>query len=145
MFRRTFFILALSFFSLLPLHAVEDGFFVESIGTSPLMEPRKLLIHNILAANVMQFSYSALRIVLDTNQVEPRGKMQGHLITLSPHVPKDSEFIKLLVHEVSHYVDIFFLTSGTSGEGDPSQIFYRVSWQDKTTKKSKETMASFVS
>lgn len=93
----------------------------------------------------MEFSYNALRIVLDINQKEPRGKMQGHLITLSPQVSKDAEFVKLLVHEVSHYIDIFYLTADASKWQDPSQAFYNISWQDKSTKKSTETMASFVS
>jgi hypothetical protein len=92
----------------------------------------------------MQFSYSALRIVLDINQNEPRGKMQGHLITLSPHVSKDSEFIKLLVHEVSHYIDIYYLTSKNKKK-DPSEIFYSISWAEPTTKKSSETLSAFVS
>ena len=145
MFRRILFIIALLISLLLPLHAAEEGFIVESIGTSPLIEPRKILIQNILSSSVMEFSYSALRVVLDIHQKEPRGKMQWHQITLSPHIQKEWEFIKLLVHEVSHYIDIFYLVSKPNGKSDPSQYFYRISWQDKTTKKSSETMASFVS
>lgn len=145
MFRRSLIIFVLSFFTFLPIHALEDGFVVETIGTWPLIEPRKLLIQTVLRSNIMQFSYTALRIVLDTNQKEPRGKMQWHQITLSPSVPKDAEFIKLLVHEVSHYIDIFYLTSSLNGKEDPSQIFYRISWQDKSIKKPSETLAAFVS
>lgn len=145
MIRRFIFIFLLSFFTLLPLHALEDGFVVESIGNAPNIGARKILIQNILRSDTMHFSYSALRIILDMNQKEPRGKMQGHQITLSPHVPKDSEFIKLLVHEVSHYIDIFYLTSALWKGKDPSEYFYRVSWIDKTTKKSWENLSSFVS
>ena len=94
---------------LFPSKLMAEGFIVESIGNVPNISARKILIQSILKSDMMQFSYSALRIVLDMNQKEPRGKMQGHLITLSPHVSRDSEFIKLLVHEVAHYIDIYYL------------------------------------
>lgn len=145
MVQKFFFIVLIFLSFFFPVYATQEGFIVESIGSGPTIEPRKILIRTILSSNVMEFSYSALRIVLDVNQKEPRWKMKGHLITLSPQVPKDAEFVKLLVHEVSHYVDIFYLTSDSSKWQDPSESFYNISWQDKTTKKSSETMASFVS
>jgi hypothetical protein len=133
-------------FSLIPiiLSATESRFIVESIGTSPLIEPRKSLIRDVLRASEKRFTYNALTIILDTRQKEPRGKMQGHTITLAPGVQQDSEFVKLLVHEVSHYIDIFYLRS-TLMARDPSSTFYAISWKDKSTKKSTETLANFVS
>jgi hypothetical protein len=81
----------------------------------------------------MYFGYSALSILIDADQREPRGKMQGRKITLSPYILRDGEFVKLLVHELGHYVDIFYLLSGKSG--DVSDQFYQISWLGKTTKK----------
>jgi hypothetical protein len=126
------------------LFAVESTFIVESIGTSPVIEPRKSLIRDVLSASQKRFGYKALTIILDTRQKEPRGKMKGHTITLSPWVEQDFEFIKLLVHEISHYVDIFYLRS-TETTRDPSALFYAISWKDKTTKKSTQTLANFIS
>ncbi len=51
--------------------------------------------------------------------------------------------MKLLIHEVGHYVDIYTLFS--KGESDISTEFYNISWSDKTTKKSGQTLSSFIS
>lgn len=108
------------------------------------MVSRKKLIQEVLDANAMAFGYSTLSILIDMNQVEPRGKMQWHTITLSATVPKESEFLKLLVHELGHYVDIYSLIANSFG-WDPSTSFYDISWIDTSTKKSNETLLSFVS
>lgn len=92
----------------------------------------------------MYFGYSALSIILDGTLFEPRGQMKGRIIRLSPHVAKESEFLKLFVHELAHYVDIYYL-SARSGKQDPSDIFYRISWEWKKTKKSTEWISSFIS
>lgn len=70
--------------------------------------------------------------------------MQGTSITLSTSVNQEGEFIKLLIHELGHYIDIYKLV-GTTSRTDPSEIFYGISWQDRTTKKAGEGMSSFVS
>ena len=98
----------------------------------------------MLRADSMRFGYNALSILIDANQVEPRGKMQGRSITLSATVLRDGEFLKLLVHELGHYTDIYDLVA-VWDQADPSESFYTISWQDKTTKKSNETLANFVS
>jgi hypothetical protein len=41
--------------------------------------------------------------------------------------------MKLLTHEIGHYVDIYTLFS--RGGVDVSDDFYSISWLDKTTKK----------
>jgi hypothetical protein len=121
------------------------GFVVESIGKSPLIEPRKSLIRQILTADKMHFGYSALKVIVDAYQVEPRGKMQGHTITLSASVQRESEFVKLLTHEVAHYIDIFRLRAPSSSGTDPSTYFYTISWRDKSTKRAWESLSNFIS
>jgi hypothetical protein len=143
MFRRIIISLCVLF---VPLSLfAEGGFVVESIGNIPGIDARKILVRNVLSADMMYFSYTALRIILDTNQLEPRGKMQGRTITLAPSVRQDAEFVKLLTHEVAHYLDIYFLSPKTPRAVDPSERFYAISWIDKTTKKSNETLSNFVS
>ena len=73
-----------------------------------------------------------LDIIIDAGLVEPRGRMKGRSITLSAAVVRDSEFLKLFVHELAHFIDIYRLTGDTIT--DPSQAFYRISWQDARTK-----------
>ena len=142
MFRRIF--SSLLIFSLsLPLYAGE-GFVVESVGSGRNIDSRKRLIERVLATDTMHFGYSALSIILDSRQKEPRGKMQGRSITLSASVLSDSEFIQLFTHELGHYIDIYSIVADSKGS-DPSDIFYRVSWSDKTTKNAGESLASFVS
>lgn len=85
----------------------ERGFIVESIGTGRNIETRKKLIEEVLGNDALYFGYSALSIILDSALIEPRGQMQGRKIKLSPHVQKDGEFLKLLIHEIGHYVDIY--------------------------------------
>ena len=102
------------------------------------------LIEKIISADVLEFGYQALSVRIDANQIEPRGKMQGRSITLSAKVARDGEFIKLFIHELAHYVDIYDLV-GTRYVSDPSDKFYTISWIDKTTKRSGEGISSFVS
>lgn len=120
-----------------------NGFVVKSLGKELHTEWRKKLIEEILSTDTMNFGYSALEIILDTHQKEPRWRFQGKVITLASGVKSDGEFMKLLTHEVGHYVDIYTLFS--SGEQDISDDFYSISWSDKTTKKAGEWLSSFVS
>lgn len=121
------------------------GFIVEMQGSTKNMLTRKHMIETSLGASSMDFWYKALTIILNINQVEPRGKMQWKTITLSPHVTQDGEFLKLLVHEIGHYVDIFFLPAGDTKDSDVSNRFYEISWKDVSTKKSGETLSNFIS
>ncbi len=61
--------------SILPVLA-GDGYIVNTIGNAKNMVSRKKLIQEVLDANAMAFGYSTLSILIDMNQVEPRGKMQ---------------------------------------------------------------------
>ena len=141
MFRSVLLFLLLS--PVLPLYAWE-GFSVESLGQTRNIESRKHLIERVLTKDSMHFWYSALSIIIDAAQKEPRGKMQGRTITLSASVRSEGEFLKLLVHELGHYVDIYSLL-GAAPDRDISDQFYAISWIDRTTKRSSESLMSFVS
>lgn len=141
--KRIFFLILISVFLIQSVMAGEN-YQVTLIGSTSGLDARKKLIEEVLDTDAMRFGYSTLSILVDANQVEPRGKMQGHTITLSATVIRDSEFVKLLVHEVGHYVDIYSLIAD-GGNTDPSELFYTISWIDKTTKKSGELLSSFVS
>ena len=142
MFRVVFCIIL--FFITLPTFSAGEGFIVETIGNSKNIEPRKRLIEEVLSSDQMHFGYRALSIILDTKLIEPRWQMSGKSIRLSPSVAKEAEFIQLLVHEVAHYIDIYSLTS-LGKNSDPSSYFYEISWEGSKTKKSNETIASFIS
>ena len=121
-----------------------EGYIVETRWEVPSSTvERKNLIEKVLESDAMYFGYSALSILIDADQREPRGKMQGKKITLSPYILRDGEFVKLLVHELGHYVDIYYLLSGKSG--DTSDQFYSISWLGKTTKKPNQWIQNFVS
>ncbi len=70
--------------------------------------------------------------------------MSGKNITLSSTILKEGEFVQLLLHEIGHYVDIYTLI-GTKNHADLSNLFYSISWKNKNTKKSNETIQSFIS
>lgn len=144
MILRIFFLILACSISLLPISASEEGYIVQGVGESQYTEARKKLIEKIISADVLEFGYQALSVRIDANQIEPRGKMQGRAITLSAKVPRDGEFIKLFIHELAHYIDIYTL-AGTRYVSDPSDAFYAISWIDKTTKRSGEGISSFVS
>ena len=136
-------ILLFAMISLSPVFAGE-GYIVNTIGSTQHTASRKRLIENVLDASVMGFWYSVLSIIIDANQREPRGKMQWHTITISWHIQKEGEFLKLLIHEIGHYVDIYILV-GTTFSPDASNGFYDISWIGTSIKKSNETLSSFVS
>lgn len=141
---------AFSFFLLLcflPFHmnsfALGGNFSVTSSLDSPKMEKRKNIITNFLDYYSNIFSYRALSVLIDDTLIEPRGRIYGSRISLSSHVLRDGEFVKLFVHEFGHYIDLYILTS-VAGK-DVSDDFYGISWKDTTVKLPGEWLTSFVS
>ena len=90
------------------------------------------------------FVQQPLSIYIDHTLIEPRGRMKWKKITLSSWVVKESEFIKLFIHEFGHVVDIYFLTPNNQWL-DVSENFYRISWQNSTLKKAWQKQTYFVS
>lgn len=50
-------------------------------------------------------------LIVDINRTSPRGQMSNESITLSGRIKSLSEMAKVLVHELGHMVDIYYLRS----------------------------------
>ena len=101
-------------------------------------------LKQILYSTAMTFDYGRLAVSIDGYQREPRGRMRDAQISLSPYIARDSEFTKLFVHELAHYIDLYVLVSGKNGT-DTSDTFYYVSWQKPTVKRASHGTMDFVS
>lgn len=101
-------------------------------------------LKQILYSASMAFDYAKLIVVIDWLQREPRGRMKDAKIFLSPYVTRDTEFTKLFVHELAHYIDIYSIVWSSSKE-DISGNFYYISWQAPTTKRYNQGTIDFVS
>ena len=101
-------------------------------------------LKQILYSAAMTFDYGSLAVSIDGYQREPRGRMRDAQISLSPYIARDSEFTKLFVHELAHYIDLYVLVSGKNGT-DTSDTFYYVSWQKPTVKRASQGTMDFVS
>lgn len=100
-------------------------------------------MQNILYSTAMKFDYSKLAVVIDGLQKEPRGRMQNTKISLSPYVTRDTEFTKLFIHELAHYIDIYTFVS--RWEYDISDDFYYISWKTPQVKRANQGTLDFVS
>jgi len=60
--------------------------------------------------------------------------MKNAQIFLSPYINRDGEFVKLFIHELAHYIDIYNLVAYGKNR-DISNDFYAISWQAPTIKK----------
>lgn len=83
-------------------------------------------------------------IIIDTKRVSPRGQVYNETVTLSATMTSLTEASKVLVHELGHMIDIYFLKS-RSGHADPSSLFYDISWTEPTVMRSDMTSTSFIS
>jgi hypothetical protein len=79
--------------------------------TDKIHAREKMLFHVIASSNFYGFTEEQLNISIDHTLVEPRGRMKGRSITLSSLVARDAEFLKLFIHELSHFVDIYVFNS----------------------------------
>lgn len=61
--------------------------------------------------------------------------MYNETVTLSATMTSITEASKVLVHELGHMIDIYFLKS-RSGHTDPSSLFYDISWTEPTVMRS---------
>lgn len=101
-------------------------------------------LREILYSTAMTFDYSKLVVIIDGLQREPRGRMRDAQISLSPYILRDTEFAKLFVHELAHYIDIYSIVSNRT-DYDISDDFYHISWQKPTIKRTNQGTIDFVS
>lgn len=105
---------------------------------------REKLIQRILySQSFLSHKDEELSISIDHQLIEPRARIKGRHIMLSSHIVRDTEFLKLFVHEFAHFVDIFILKN-IWGK-DISHEFYKMSWQDPKTKRAWQKQVNFVS
>ncbi len=101
-------------------------------------------LREILYSTAMQFDYTKLVVIIDGLQREPRGRMRDAKISLSPYIARDTEFAKLFIHELAHYIDIYSIASDAIRD-DISEDFYQISWQKPTVKRANQNTLDFVS
>ncbi len=83
-------------------------------------------------------------LTVDLNRISPRGQMSNESVTLSGRIKSTSEMAKVLVHELAHMVDIYFLRQ-RGKTPDPSKDFYAISWSEPTVMHSGMGAKSFAS
>lgn len=103
------------------------------------------LISNTFLSPWLPFSWSWLILHLDIHQVEPRGQFRGREIRLSANIADNGEFVKLLTHELAHFIDIYIFRPTQLEETDISRDFYKISWQSAKLKHSSASLKDFVS
>lgn len=102
------------------------------------------LIKQIVLSNYFKNKTTPLEILFDYQRKEPRGQMSWYKLTLaSQGLNNNSEYIKVLVHELWHFVDINFLKKRKNY--DLSDEFYKISWLEYNKKKTNSKMWDFVS
>lgn len=117
---------------------------VSSTQDTDKMHAREKIVTQVLSSpSFYDWSRESLSVSIDHTLVEPRGRMKGRSITLSSSVARDSEFLKLFVHELGHFVDIYVYNS--IGGKDLSNQFYNISWQSPTTKRAGQKGQNFIS
>ncbi len=70
--------------------------------------------------------------------------MANGSVMISGKIKTLSEMSKVLVHELGHMIDIYFLKK-KGLQADPSTQFYKISWSEPTIIKRGISAASFVS
>jgi hypothetical protein len=101
-------------------------------------------IDTVLAGTYFRDVLWSFPLTVDINRTSPRGQMSNETVTLSGRIKSVSEMAKVLVHELGHMVDIYYLRSrGT--KADPSRTFYTISWTEPTVLRSGMNGSSFVS
>ncbi len=83
-------------------------------------------------------------LIVDNDRVSPRWQMSNESVTLSGRMKSPSEMSKVLVHELAHMVDIYFMRQ-RGGNPDPSKEFYAISWSEPTVLRASMTAKSFAS
>ncbi len=89
---------------------------------------------DMLQSSLLHDKVTPLTVELVDDRQEPRGRMSTDTVSLIVTLPTQSESLKVFGHELGHVIDLQYLKLGTF-HGDPSEIFYGISWSDYKTKK----------
>ena len=116
---------------------------ISTLNTEKIEARLKILAQVLRSSVFFPYTSERLGITVDHKLIEPRWRMTGRSITLSASIEKDAEFLKLFVHELAHFVDIYVLMWLWSK--DPSKEFYQISWESSTTKRAWQKSQNFIS
>lgn len=101
-------------------------------------------IHTVVIGNYFRETLWDFPIIVDTERASPRGQVSNEKVTLSGKMKSLTEVGKVLIHELGHMIDIYFLKSTKFGS-DPSKSFYSISWSEPTVMKANMSSTAFVS
>lgn len=79
--------------------------------TSPMPTGYNSAMYSILEGVFFKEVLWKFPLIVDINRTSPRGQMANKSITLSGKIRSFNEVAKVLVHELGHMVDIYFLHS----------------------------------
>lgn len=101
-------------------------------------------LENFLTSSLIGFDFKNLKININSLLKEPRAQIKWREINISASIIDDSEFFKLFIHELGHFVDLYILRA-SKNQADPSNDFYKISWQSTLVKHSDSSILDFVS
>ena len=104
----------------------------------------KQILLDVLLSRFFQEILWRFDVVIDHDRIQPRGQMKNHSIIMAANIRSFDELAKVLVHELGHIVDIYYLQrSGITR--DLSHTYYEISWEDVDTQKSGASSSDFIS
>lgn len=104
----------------------------------------KNVVEGITKWKNLQDKFNTLSVQLDKNVSKVRGKMKNKTVRIYAwHKLNISEFTSVFIHELSHYLDIYYLTPDF--KGDKSDKFYEISWKSEKVLKAWQKTDNFVS
>lgn len=103
-------------------------------------------IKQVLTHNSFSNIISNLWIDLFKTKFDVRGKMKNGKVKLYWVLDiKNSELIAVFIHELAHYIDIYYLNDDNDEDYDNSNNFYDIAWDSTKTIKSNMKWWDFVS
>lgn len=99
---------------------------------------------NFFDSKFFNFDFKNLKINIDSSLKEPRAQIKWREINISATILNDWEFFKLFIHELGHFLDLYILRA-SKNQADPSNDFYKISWQSTLVKHPNSSILDFVS
>jgi len=124
----------------------KDQFFFSYIpqSFSWKVDSHELYAETFLAYDSIHPKIHNLEVELYETLIDVRGKMKNKTIKMfGVEEIEHDEFLSVFVHELSHYLDIYFFSQGSFG--DTSKKFYNISWESTTIAKPWQEKIDFVS
>lgn len=124
-------------------HNFEINYILEDYENT-LSNLRKFSLESILISHLFNNKVNNLITDLIEAKEEVRWKMKNWAILMfAPHLLKNEEFISVFIHELGHFVDLYYLRKWYFW--DASNKFYDISWKSTKILKSWNGQKDFVS